>query len=62
MHNSRADLFGLLETKIKKGKAHHVSLNLCNGWSFTTNIASHHVGRIWFLWKSQIYEISIEYV
>lgn len=62
MHNSRVELFGLLKTKIKRDKAHHASLNLCNGWSFTTSIASHHVGRIGLLWKLQIYEVSIEYV
>lgn len=41
MHKNGAGLFDLLETKIKRAKAYRASLNLCDGWSFTTNFAQH---------------------
>ncbi|XP_019258688.1 PREDICTED: uncharacterized protein LOC109236903 [Nicotiana attenuata] len=59
MYNSGASLFGLLETKIKRSKAHRPSLNLCEGWSFTTNLAQHPKGKIWLLWKPLIFEVDI---
>lgn len=31
MDNSGVGLFGILETKIKRTKAHRASLNICNG-------------------------------
>ncbi|XP_019266749.1 PREDICTED: uncharacterized protein LOC109244159 [Nicotiana attenuata] len=57
MHNSGASLFGLLETKIKRSKAHRASLNLCEGWSFTKKLAHHPKGRIWLLWKPVIFDV-----
>ncbi|XP_070025420.1 uncharacterized protein [Nicotiana sylvestris] len=59
MHNSGTSLFGLLKTKIKRAKAHSASLNLCDGWSFTTKLAKHPRGRIWLMWKLMIYEVDI---
>ncbi|XP_016452665.2 uncharacterized protein LOC107777186 [Nicotiana tabacum] len=52
-------LVWLLETKIKRAKAHSASFNLCDGWSFTTNLAKHPRGRIWLMWKPMIYEVDI---
>ncbi|XP_059306454.1 uncharacterized protein LOC132057880 [Lycium ferocissimum] len=62
LHNSKTGLFGLLETKVKRAKAHDATLNLCNGWSFSTNLVQHPGGRIWLLWKPGIYVVNILYV
>ncbi|KAK6782581.1 hypothetical protein RDI58_020377 [Solanum bulbocastanum] len=50
---------GLLETKIKRNKAHQASLNLCRDWSFTTNISAHPGGRIWMVWKPNTFAVNI---
>ncbi|XP_075096511.1 uncharacterized protein LOC142174589 [Nicotiana tabacum] len=62
MNNQRVGLFGLLETKIKRAKAQQAALNLCNGWSFTTNLIKHPAGRIWVVWKPGIYDVNITIV
>lgn len=59
MHNSGVGLFALKEKKIKRTKAQRASLNLCDGWPFTTNLAQHPKGRIWILWKPVIFEVDI---
>ncbi|XP_019260386.1 PREDICTED: uncharacterized protein LOC109238392 [Nicotiana attenuata] len=59
LHNVKAGLFEILETKIKRTKAQQASLNLCTGWSFSTNLHKHPRGRIWLLWKPHIYEVDI---
>lgn len=59
MNNQRIGLFGLLETKIKRAKAQQVSLNLCSGWSFTTNLVKHPAERIWVVWKAGVYDVNI---
>ncbi|XP_019236840.1 PREDICTED: uncharacterized protein LOC109217066 [Nicotiana attenuata] len=59
MHNSQVRLFGLLETKVKRAKAQKAALNLCNGWSYSTNLSQYNGGRIWLLWKPMVYDISI---
>ncbi|KAK4721936.1 hypothetical protein R3W88_012169 [Solanum pinnatisectum] len=53
-------LFGFLETKIKRAQATRAALNLCAGWSFSTNLAEHPGGRIWLLWKSNVYKVEIK--
>lgn len=59
MHNSNVCLFGLLETTIKRGKTSQGALNLCRGWSFTTNLSHHLGGRIRMVWKPGMYEVNI---
>lgn len=59
LHNVKAGLFGLLEMKIKRAMAQREYLNLCSGWPFSTNSMKHPGGRIWLLWKPQIYEVDI---
>ncbi|XP_070046258.1 uncharacterized protein [Nicotiana tomentosiformis] len=59
MNNQRVGLFGLLETKIKRAKAQQAAFNLCNGWSFTTNLVKHPGGKVWVVWKSVVYDVNI---
>lgn len=59
LHKSKVSLFDLLETKIKRDKANKVALILCEGWSFTINLNSHSGGRIWMLWKLQMFKVQI---
>lgn len=51
LYNSKISMFGFLETRIKRVKAKRAALNLCRGWSFTTDLGAHNGGRIWILWK-----------
>lgn len=46
LHNNRIGLFGLLKTKVKRGKSQGASLNLCKECVFGTNMSQHHKGRI----------------
>ncbi|KAG5577523.1 hypothetical protein H5410_057657 [Solanum commersonii] len=64
LHNSSVSvsLFGFLETKIKRAQATRAALNLCAGWSFTTNLAEHLGCRIWLLWKPNVYKVDIKKV
>lgn len=57
IHNSNVNPFGLLETKIKRQKVQNVSLNLCSGWSFTTNLTAHPAGRLWLVWKPMVFNV-----
>ncbi|XP_019266559.1 PREDICTED: uncharacterized protein LOC109243992 [Nicotiana attenuata] len=59
MHNARVGVFGLLETKVKRAKAQQVSLHLCQGWAFNTNLSQHPKGGIWLLWNPMIYGVNI---
>lgn len=51
MQTSNVILFGLLETKVKKAKAHRVS--------HITNLVAHPGERIWIVWNTQIYTIDV---
>lgn len=51
LYNSKISMFGFLETRIKRVKAKRAALNLCRGWSFTTDLGADNGGRIWILWK-----------
>lgn len=59
MNNQRVGLFVLLETKIKRAKAQQATLNLYRGWSFTINLVKHPAGRIWIVWKPEVYVVNI---
>ncbi|KAM3267567.1 hypothetical protein P3S67_032196 [Capsicum chacoense] len=60
LYQSKVSLFGLLETKIKRNRAHSASLNLCAGWSFTTNLSMHKGVSIWMVWNQEVYLVNIE--
>lgn len=62
LQRQQVGMFGLLETKIKRAKANKAALNLCTGWSYTTNHAKHNAGRIWLLWRPQVFTIQVEKV
>ncbi|XP_074290911.1 uncharacterized protein LOC141617638 [Silene latifolia] len=59
LHHSEVILFGLLETRVKLGSLNKVAINICNGWSYTTNNNCHAGKRIWVLWKSQYLKVDI---
>ncbi|KAF3679164.1 hypothetical protein FXO38_02129 [Capsicum annuum] len=62
LHNSKVSLFVLLETKIKRDKAPKATLNLYEGWSFTTNLSMHLGGRIWVVWKPVVFDVNINMI
>ncbi|XP_070018166.1 uncharacterized protein [Nicotiana sylvestris] len=62
IHYLRVGVFGFLETKIKRAKAYKASFYLCQGWSFIINLDKHLGGRIWMVWKPQLYEVDIKEV
>ncbi|XP_074298979.1 uncharacterized protein LOC141629970 [Silene latifolia] len=59
MNNHRLGLFGLLETKISGGNVANVTLNLFDGWCVTTNSHIHKGGRVWMLWKPQLFDVHV---
>ncbi|XP_074291935.1 uncharacterized protein LOC141618753 [Silene latifolia] len=50
---------GLLETKISGGNVANVTLNLFDGWCVTTNSYTHKGGRVWMLWKPQLFYVHV---
>ncbi|XP_074299214.1 uncharacterized protein LOC141630267 [Silene latifolia] len=57
--SGRKGLFGLLETKIKPRNLLNKSTSLCEGWSITTNSSWHKGGRIWVLWKPELFIVNV---
>ncbi|XP_074300535.1 uncharacterized protein LOC141631813 [Silene latifolia] len=55
----QSGLFGLLETKIKPRNLLNKSSSLCEGWSITTNSSWHKGGRIWVLWKPELFIVNV---
>ncbi|KAL9226362.1 hypothetical protein vseg_002185 [Gypsophila vaccaria] len=49
-------LFGLIETKIKTNALLRAQNNFRN-WCMSTNIGYHKGGRIWIVWKPQVYRV-----
>ncbi|XP_074266965.1 uncharacterized protein LOC141590259 [Silene latifolia] len=50
-------LFGLLETKVKPKSLNHVHMNICDGWSITTNTTYQPGGKVWVLWNPQKFKV-----
>ncbi|XP_074315609.1 uncharacterized protein LOC141651814 [Silene latifolia] len=57
MHNNGVGLFGLLETKLKPGTLLKRDTSIYDGWSVSTNYSWHKGGRIWILWKPNLFDI-----
>ncbi|XP_074298666.1 uncharacterized protein LOC141629589 [Silene latifolia] len=61
LHDHNVGLFGLLETKVKPS-LNSVRHNICDGWCIFTNTQWHKGGRVWLIWKPNLYQIHfIEY-
>jgi len=52
-------LIGLLETKVKEEKVRAVAARLFQGWEWHHNFNQTAKGRIWVVWKRQVYRIQI---
>lgn len=52
-------MMGILEHKIKSGNQDKVYNKLCQGWGWVTNISDDPRGRIWQMWRRDIYEVSV---
>ena len=52
-------LFGLLETRIKKGNMVNTVFTEAGRWSVVTNYNQHKGGRIWLIWDSKLFDIDI---
>ncbi|XP_074302879.1 uncharacterized protein LOC141637213 [Silene latifolia] len=59
LHNKGIGLFGLLETKINPNKTQSVSASMLDGWSVTTNASYHKGGRVWLLWKAELFDVFV---
>ncbi|KAL9244485.1 hypothetical protein vseg_018259 [Gypsophila vaccaria] len=57
LRNNKVELFGLLETRVRKHNLNKVLLNFDNKWSISTNYSNHPGGRIWFLWNPLIFHV-----
>ncbi|XP_074306141.1 uncharacterized protein LOC141641375 [Silene latifolia] len=62
LHHHQVGLFGFLETKVKPFSLNKISSNICNGWCLSTNSSYHKGGRVWLLWKPNLFDLQfIEY-
>ncbi|XP_074283278.1 uncharacterized protein LOC141607831 [Silene latifolia] len=62
LHHHQVGLFGLLETKVKPSSLNKISSNICIGWCLSTNSSYHKGGRVWLLWKPNLFDLQfIEY-
>ncbi|XP_074297176.1 uncharacterized protein LOC141627869 [Silene latifolia] len=57
IHTHMVGLFGLLETKVKPLSLNTVRLNVCDGWSLSTNSTYHPGGRVWVLWNPSLFYV-----
>ncbi|XP_074283237.1 uncharacterized protein LOC141607786 [Silene latifolia] len=57
LHHHNVGLFGLLETKVKPSSLNSVRHNICEGWCISTNTQWHKGGRVWLIWKPNLYQI-----
>ncbi|XP_060960884.1 uncharacterized protein LOC133031410 [Cannabis sativa] len=55
----KADLVGLLETRVKSSKLGDLYQRMFQGWCFTTNLAWHKGGRIIMAWNHLLFNITI---
>ncbi|XP_074298310.1 uncharacterized protein LOC141629164 [Silene latifolia] len=49
---------GVNETKIKAMNLHNIVNKIFSDWSVSTNNALHHGGRVWVIWKPQVFDIT----
>ncbi|XP_074277993.1 uncharacterized protein LOC141601599 [Silene latifolia] len=62
LQSNNAGLFGLIETKIKPGRLNNVLNKVFKEWSISTNSAHHSGGRIWIVWKPNLFDVQfLEY-
>ncbi|KAK9756406.1 hypothetical protein RND81_01G095100 [Saponaria officinalis] len=57
LHNNKVELFGLLETKIRRSGINKSVDVLGNNWSFCTNHSCHEYGRVWILWNPRVFRV-----
>ncbi|KAL9233090.1 hypothetical protein vseg_008128 [Gypsophila vaccaria] len=61
LHNKEIGLFGLIETKVKNNAMAPVQSKF-KQWCVSTNNGYHKGGRIWIVWKPQVYRVQfLEY-
>lgn len=54
IRNHSLQFGGLLETRVKEGRAGRIVGSVFNNWSFMSNYEHHHLGRIWVVWGPSI--------
>ncbi|XP_074314008.1 uncharacterized protein LOC141649212 [Silene latifolia] len=59
MKNTKIDVLGLLETRVKHNKSTRILNNKFGGYHHYCNYSCHHNGRIWLLWNPSNVHLSI---
>lgn len=54
IRNHSLQFGGLLETRVKEGRAGRIVGSVFNNWSFMSNYEHHHLGCIWVVWGPSI--------
>ncbi|KAL9227927.1 hypothetical protein vseg_003561 [Gypsophila vaccaria] len=57
MQNNKVELFGLLETRVRRSNLNKVLANMDTKWSICTNYFQHPGGRIWMLWNPMVIQV-----
>lgn len=45
---------GLLETRVKEGRAAHIDSTTFRDWSMVSNYEFNRLGRIWVIWNAKV--------
>ena len=59
LHEKQIGFVGLLETKVKEGKASMIASNIFQGWNWHHNLTPHIRGRIWIAWRPRSYSVQV---
>ncbi|XP_074277681.1 uncharacterized protein LOC141601311 [Silene latifolia] len=59
IHNKDIGLFGLVETKINGKNVSNNFNTMLDGWCVTTNSGQHKGGRVWILWKPNLFDVMV---
>lgn len=59
LKNKKVDLVGIVETRVKAHKATQISANIASVWGKLHNYNSTENGRIWILWDTRHYYVSL---
>ncbi|XP_070051572.1 uncharacterized protein LOC142173617 [Nicotiana tabacum] len=58
-NKEKIGLIGLLETNIKSSRIDQIANKIFGGWHYITNLESHYNGRIWILWRSDYFNVTL---
>lgn len=62
LQQNKIALVGLLETQIREPYFAGIYNNMFQGWGSFINNSRHPLGRIWVVWKPQMFDVQVQFV